>query len=53
MDNIKKKMKKEFSEYTITLAHSLKEIVKSSEAILTHVCEGKVYYEIVVYTTEK
>jgi hypothetical protein len=46
-------MKKEFSEYTMTLAHTLKEIVKNSDAVLSHVCEGKVYYEIVVYTTEK
>jgi hypothetical protein len=33
--------------------HSLKEIVKDTEAIMSHVCEGKVYYEIVVYTTDK
>jgi hypothetical protein len=35
------------------LAHSLKEIVKENDAILTYVCEGKVYYEITVYTIEK
>lgn len=46
-------MKKEFSEHTMTLAHTLKEIVRNSEAVLSHVCEGKVYYEIIVYTTEK
>jgi hypothetical protein len=55
MDNTKKEnMKKEFSEYTITLAHTLKEIVqKESEAILSHICEGKVYYEIHVLSTSE
>lgn len=37
----------------MTLAHSLKEIVKDSEAVLSYICEGKVYYDIVVCTTEK
>jgi len=47
-------MKKEFSENTMTLAHTIKEIVKNSEAVLSYVCEGKVYYEIhVLSTTEK
>jgi hypothetical protein len=46
-------MKKEFSEHTMTLAHSLKEIVKNSEAVLSYVCEGKAYYNITVYSTEK
>ena len=41
-------------EYTISLAHTLKEIVKDNEAIMTHVCEGKVYYEIhVLFPAEK
>ena len=30
------------------LEHSLKQIVKGTEANMSHVCEGKVYYEIIV-----
>jgi hypothetical protein len=42
------------NENTMKLKHTLKEIIKNTEAIMTYVCEGKVYYEIVVYsTTEK
>jgi len=41
-------MENKFSEYSLSLAHSLKEIVKDNTAVLTHVCEGKVYYEIKV-----
>jgi len=33
--------------------HTVKEIVKNSEAVLTHVCEGKVYYEIHVLSTSE
>ena len=28
------------------LTHTLKEIVKDNDALMTHVCEGKVYYQI-------
>ena len=28
--------------------HTLKEIVKDTDAILTHICAGKVYYQIYV-----
>jgi hypothetical protein len=31
--------------------HSVKEIVKGNDAILTHICEGKAYYEIIVMNT--
>ena len=28
------------------IKHTLKEIVKDNDALMTHVCEGKVYYQI-------
>ena len=34
------------------ITHTLKEIVKENVANITHVCEGKVYYEIQVPTTD-
>ena len=33
------------------MKHSLKELVKNTTAELTHVCEGKVYYQIPVDKT--
>ena len=30
------------------MKHTLKQIVKGTEARMSHVCEGKVYYEIAV-----
>jgi hypothetical protein len=39
-------MKEKMSEYTMTLKHSVKEIVKDNDALMTHVCEGKVFYVI-------
>ena len=33
------------------ITHTLKEIVKDNKANITHVCEGKVYYEIQVLNT--
>ena len=43
---IKKEMKNKFSEYPLTLKHTVKEIVKDNDALMTHVCEGKVFYVI-------
>jgi hypothetical protein len=28
------------------IKHTLKEIVKDNDALITHICEGKVYYQI-------
>ena len=33
------------------IIHTLKEIVNGTRALMTHVCEGKVYYEIRVPNT--
>jgi hypothetical protein len=30
------------------MKHTIKEIVKGNDAIMTYVCEGKVYYQILV-----
>ena len=30
----------------MNMKHTLKEIVKDNDAVMTHVCEGKVYYQI-------
>ena len=38
----------EMSKFSMKLDHSLKQIVKGTEAHMSHVCAGKVYYEIIV-----
>ena len=43
---------KEMSEHRMALKHSIKEIVKGNDARMTHVCEGKVYYNINVQNME-